>query len=478
MRHLLRRFRVALLLGAASCGDGGGSGIPGGAPTAAPIPAPAPTLGVPGGLRVSATGSDFIEWSWEAVEGAASYEIQVSTAAGDFGAAVAATVTATMHRFAVAPGMTAHARVRALAAGIESDWSAAVMGTSDTASLGIPVGLRVSATGSDFIEWSWEAVEGAAIYEIQVSTAGDFGAAMTTTVTATMHRFAVPPGTTAHARVRALATGVESDWSAAVMGTSDAAPVTVSFVGEGEPLRVEEGETVEIRVQVAELAAPLSLAISPLAGTAEAEDYELSATVIEIPAGSGGDETTALSFTAVSDRAIAEGEETLVLRFVPPEGVPAQLGGDLEVVIAEGGAKPCPGVAVEASPVAAYSDGAWDRGGAPGQGRTGGYRTTLVTEWSAGSEEVVFDWLAPYAEYAFIPGGGVVSVTDEFSREIYSIFHARIRGWRAETIGQTTRHEMRIEWPSDLELGIRFRYGSCSGDQEVVCGEAGCDWRP
>ena len=230
MRCLLRRAWVALLLGAASCGDGGGSGIPGGAPTAAPIPAPAPTLGVPGELRVSATGSDFIEWSWEAVEGAASYEIQVSTVAGDFGAAMATTVTATMHRFAVAPGMTAHARVRA------------------------------------------------------------------------------------------LAEGVESDWSAAVMGTSDAAPVTVSFVGES--LRVEEGETapVEIRVQVAELAAPLSLEISPLAVTAEAEDYELSATVIEIPAGSGGDETTALSFTAVRDRAIAEGEETLVLRFVPPEG--------------------------------------------------------------------------------------------------------------------------------------------------------------
>ena len=158
-----------------------------------------------------------------------------------------------------------------------------------------------------------------------------------------------------------------------------------------------------------------------------------------------------------------------MLRFVPPEGVPAQLGGDLEVVIAEGGAKPCPGVAVEASPVAAYSDGAWDLGGAPGSGRTGGYRTTLVTEWSAGSEEVVFDWLAPYAEYAFIPGA---------AEWIYSIFHARIRGWRAETIGQTTRHEMRVEWPTDLEAGIRFRSGSCSEDQEVVCGEAGCDWRP
>ena len=108
------------------------------APAASPAPAaPAPSLPVPAGLRVSATGPDFIAWSWEAVEGAEGYVVELGLAA-DFGApAQTATVAATTHRFTVAPETIAWARVRAVtgagAGRVASEWSEGVAGASAAA---------------------------------------------------------------------------------------------------------------------------------------------------------------------------------------------------------------------------------------------------------------------------------------------------------------------------------------------------------
>lgn len=184
-----------------------------------------PSLGIPRGLRVSATASDFIEFAWDAVEGATGYEIQLSLTPGDFSTVSAATVTGTQHLFPVASETTAYARVRAMSAGIVSDWSEVVTGNSRAPTVGVPGGLRVSDAGTDFIEFAWEAVEAATGYEIQMSlTEGDFGIASAATVTTTLHRFTVDPETTAYARVRALSGNLVSEWSAAVSGSSEAAP--------------------------------------------------------------------------------------------------------------------------------------------------------------------------------------------------------------------------------------------------------------
>ena len=77
---------LTLALVLAGCGgDGGSPPAPPPAPTTpAPPPAPEPPPppeppAAPTALRVTAFGTDFIEWSWNAVMGAESYEVQFST---------------------------------------------------------------------------------------------------------------------------------------------------------------------------------------------------------------------------------------------------------------------------------------------------------------------------------------------------------------------------------------------------------------
>ena len=189
-------------------------------------PPPQTTLGVPRGLTVTATGTDFIEFGWQAVSGATEYDIQLSFVPGDFSSVTAATVTGTRHRFSIEPGTTAYARVRAAAQNRVSDWSGVVAGTSRTTqptSLGTPQ-PRISSTGPTHIEWSWGAIENAQGYQVQVadSVAG-LEAADLETITATKHRISVSRGTTWYFRCRAgviLPVPLAGEWSAPVAGTA------------------------------------------------------------------------------------------------------------------------------------------------------------------------------------------------------------------------------------------------------------------
>ncbi len=232
---------LALMLGAglvlSGCGDDDSTTTTPAPAPAPPAPAPTPTLDAPGGLTVASSGTDYIEFSWEAVEGASGYEIQLSTTEGDFSSVSTASVTGTMHRFSVEPGTTAYARVRAVSdEANNSDWTEAVTGMSNAAPLvlGVPT-VRVKATGVDFVEWEWDAVENAQGYQLQVADSEDgFEMAELETVTATSHRVTVEPETTMYIRVRAgvlLPTPTAGDWSEAVMATSDMAPspLTVSM---------------------------------------------------------------------------------------------------------------------------------------------------------------------------------------------------------------------------------------------------------
>ena len=225
---------LLLMLGAAlalaGCGDDSG----GTTPTPAPAPAPAPTtpdpVGVPGGLKITATGPDFLEFGWEAVEGATGYEIQLSLTEGDFTAVDTATVTTTMHRFPVAAETTGYARVRANEGDRQSEWSETAMGTSMAAPLMLAVPApMMSDSGPDFIEWSWEAVADAAAYEVQVAATEDgLDAATSERIETTTHRVAAEPETEMFLRVRAVAGTAESPvasaWSAAAAGMSEVAP--------------------------------------------------------------------------------------------------------------------------------------------------------------------------------------------------------------------------------------------------------------
>ena len=259
---------LALMLGAGlaltGCGDDDSSTT---TPTPAPAPAPpaAPDPpGTPGNLRVASTGTDYIEFSWDSVEGATAYEVEMSMTEGDFNQARKATVTATMHKFTgLAPETTAYGRVRSTNDDGASDWSEAVPGASMAAPLVLSAPMpTVASTGPDHIEWSWEPVENALGYQVQVADSMDgLDSAEMELQTSTMKRIAVEPQMERYIRVRAVAgtptSPVASDWSDAVMGMSAAAPLvapmpTVSSAGPDhiefswEPVEGATGYVIQI----------------------------------------------------------------------------------------------------------------------------------------------------------------------------------------------------------------------------------------
>ena len=246
-RALFRAAPLALMLLAAfglfvsGCGDDSPT-TP--APTPSPPPAPpAPEPpAVPTGLQVASTGPDYIEWSWTAVEGATGYDIQMSLTAGDFTTNVQLTQVeagTTSRRFTVDAETTAYARVRAKNADGESDWSAAVSGTSMAAPIVLtaPANLRVldDRTTPRSITWAWNVVVGASAYEAQMSL-GDAnfssvdGSASPLATAAPEVTFTVQPEQVAFVRVRAVAgTGaarMEGPWALAVRGESEQLPLT------------------------------------------------------------------------------------------------------------------------------------------------------------------------------------------------------------------------------------------------------------
>ena len=226
---------LALMLGAGlaltGCGDDDSSTTtPAPAPTPAPQPPAPEPPGTPANLRVADTGVDYIEFAWDAVEGATGYEVQMSMTEGDFGQAMMATVTGTMHKFMVAAETTAYGRVRATNDDGASDWSEPAMGMSMAAPmvLGVPV-PEVSSTGPDHIEWSWEAIMNAQGYQVQVADSMDgLADAEMMATTETSHRVDAEPEMTMYIRVRSavlLPSPMASEWSMAVEGMSDVMPM-------------------------------------------------------------------------------------------------------------------------------------------------------------------------------------------------------------------------------------------------------------
>ena len=92
-----------------------------------------------------------------------------------------------------------------------------------------PTGLRVSAFGTDFIEWNWNAVAEADGYEAQFRTDDAFTDAderiVRTAEESSYRRESLPPGTTGFLRVRAFladdGTRIAGDWSGTANGTTD-----------------------------------------------------------------------------------------------------------------------------------------------------------------------------------------------------------------------------------------------------------------
>ena len=239
--------------------------------------------------------------------------------------------------------------------------------------------------------------------------------------------------------------------------------LTVAFAES--PLSVAEGETAEIaiRYRTEGLATPVSLGVSVLPGTAEAEDFEISPDAVEIPAGTTPDGRGSLTLRALADRLFAEGDETLEVRFVTPPGVRADVTSGLELTIEDAGTAPCAGTTVRGRPPQVEYESA---------------RTTFFLEFATGSRGVVFDWFGPY--------DGDDTPVDFAGREMGRTSHLQVivLDWTTERSGRMVRHRFDFEWPGGrhpgLEAGIRFRSddGACTGEPAAICTETGCELIP
>ena len=135
------------------------------------------TLSAPTNLRVTQTGSAFIEWSWDPVEGASGYDVQFSanetfTNEDEIIARTAEEIS--YRREGLRAETSTYLRVRSVSSTgeerITSNWSTHVTGMTlapKPEQPAPPAGLRVSDSGEDFIEWSWDPVEGASGYDVQ-----------------------------------------------------------------------------------------------------------------------------------------------------------------------------------------------------------------------------------------------------------------------------------------------------------------------
>ena len=224
------------------------------APTPAPEPEPEPepeAPAVPVGLMVSATTESSITWTWNAVEGATGYVVQSSTdemfddmvlgnpetvlfngvpftSMTSYTATDLDAETSLYVRVAAAAGTAAAPLVSAFSTHVTGMATAAA-----SAAPAAPMNVRSTAQGSNYIEWSWDAVSGAAGYHAQFSRSTDFSdpASDRPVLQRTSVRISnLPAETDGYLRVRAYTgsgTGEDtefSDWSATSQSSTTEPP--------------------------------------------------------------------------------------------------------------------------------------------------------------------------------------------------------------------------------------------------------------
>lgn len=226
--------------------------------------------------------------------------------------------------------------------------------------------------------------------------------------------------------------------------------VEVTFTRSLLEMREGQSAPVVVRYRVAGLATARTLDISTLPDTASREDFELKGGPLDLPPGEGSSGEFAFELTAQTDALFAEGDETVTIRFLPDPTVKALVGGDLEVVIEEGGASPCPGVRIAALPPE------------PSSGLDDHLTTTLMIERSSAAIGTRLDLVWPYRSvYRGLP----------------SVVRAmRISRWQIQETGGALRHELDVEWWEETsEISVGFIGGQCSGNSVAHCFEDGCE---
>ena len=185
---------IALLLGAgmmiSACGEeetpAPTTPTPPPAPPPAPAPAPEPDPtgpAAPANLKATVNSSTSITWSWDAVEGAISYNYQFGPSSTAF-TDTTPTVQNTSETSYTPSGLTGntayHLRVRAVAGTLQQqmigDWSEPVSGTTAApvqTRLAAPGNVRRTSRTENSITLEWDDVDDAATYEVEQREPGD-----------------------------------------------------------------------------------------------------------------------------------------------------------------------------------------------------------------------------------------------------------------------------------------------------------------
>ena len=165
---------------------------------------------VPTGLAANAAGESAIAVGWNAAAGATGYEVEVD------GEAIAVVGPSYAHEGLVA-GSTHTYRVRALNAAGASAWSAPVSATTAQPAEqppAAPTGVAATPANGTTINVVWNAVAGAAGYEVEAD-----GAVVPATGTSYAHG-GLSAGSTHTYRVRAVNAAGAGAWSAPVVATT------------------------------------------------------------------------------------------------------------------------------------------------------------------------------------------------------------------------------------------------------------------
>ena len=239
--------------------------------------------GVPGNIRVKAA-STHITITWDPVEGATGYEIQVDGVIVDTG-----TSNEYVHE-GLAPGSEHVYYVRSKTGAAASAWSEAI--TVRTTSKA-PANLRATST-ADEITITWDEVEGAESYEIEA----DGQLIQDLTVTTYTHQ-GLEPNTRHTYRVRAKSANGFGEWSeklekntAPVLAVNAGKDNTFNFVFVVPAKKDTSSRTITVKYNADELEVVDLCAVTP---TVETKPGDVEGTNISIKSYSPGEIVYAIS---------------------------------------------------------------------------------------------------------------------------------------------------------------------------------------
>ena len=196
-----------------------------------------PVLPVPTGVAATAESSSVIALTWEASEGAASYEFQWKTAGAADWNAEADAGTGTSHRHTGREADTEYAyQVRAASGTHRSGWSGeASARTPAPAAPAVPTGVTAEADSPFAVTVAWVAVADADSYTVRRQKVGE---STWETMAASGESLAdtdLAPETSYRYQVQSVRGALRSDWSSELTATTDefTAPTEFTATAEG-----------------------------------------------------------------------------------------------------------------------------------------------------------------------------------------------------------------------------------------------------